>query len=321
MAIHNLFFFVFLSLVHAQNNCPPSYCNNNSQAIRFPFWLQGRQLPSNCQPIGFNLSCNGQKKPILNIPNYGDFYVSYIYSYIRIVTLSDPDNCLPKKLLSSNLSYSPFRAVSYQIYTFISCPKGMGSSYVVDCLSNITTDILALKYGASNFPKCKKNVTLALPVSSYFLDDQFPVEFDLTWNDPDIGSENKGNVSRKGPSSFKIAASVVVVVIIGISSCICMMRRNNLPDSGSDQTSGTAGLSNTATAGLSTIETHKTITIGESRRVEGPNGVTCAICLADYVPKDTIMFLPECQHCFHADCIDQWLSIKAKCPICRTPQA
>ncbi|KAL7158896.1 hypothetical protein ABFS83_02G173900 [Erythranthe nasuta] len=187
MAIHNLFLFLFFSLVHAQSNCPPSYCNNNSQAIRYPFWLQGRQLPSNCQPIGFNLSCNGQKKAILNIPNYGDFYVSYIYSYIRKVTLSDPDNCLPRKLLSSNLSYSPFMAVSNQTYTFLSCPKGLGSSYVVDCLSNTTTDILALKYGASNFPKCKKNVTLALPVSSYFLDDRFPVEFDLTWNDPDIG--------------------------------------------------------------------------------------------------------------------------------------
>ncbi|KAL9176365.1 hypothetical protein ABFS82_02G174100 [Erythranthe guttata] len=320
MAIHNLFFFLFLSIVHAQNSCPPSYCNNNSQAIRYPFWLQGRQLPSNCQPIGFNLSCNGQKKLILNIPYYGDFYVSSIYYHLRIVTLSDPDNCLPKKLLSSNLSYYPFMAVSYQIYTFISCPKGLRSSYVVDCLSNTTTDILALKYGASNFPKCKKNVTLALPVSSYFLDDRFPVEFDITWNDPDIG-ENKVTVSGKGHSSFKIAASVVVIVIICISCCICMMRRNNFPDSGSDQTSRTAGSSNTATAGLSTIETYKKITIGESRRVEGPNGVTCAICLADYVPKDTIMFLPECQHCFHADCIHQWLSIKAKCPICRTPQA
>ncbi|XP_012843842.1 PREDICTED: putative RING-H2 finger protein ATL21A [Erythranthe guttata] len=188
MAIRNFFVFVFLflSIVHAQNNCPPSYCNNNSQAIRFPFWLQGRQLPSNCQPIGFNLSCNDQSKAILNIPRAGDFYVSYINYNLNRITLSDPDNCLPRKFLSSNLSYSPFMAVSYQNYTYHSCPKGLGINdiYIVHCLSNATTDISVIKneVAAVILPNCKKMVTVPIPVS-YLYGYTFPVNLVLRWDD------------------------------------------------------------------------------------------------------------------------------------------
>ncbi|KAL7158898.1 hypothetical protein ABFS83_02G174100 [Erythranthe nasuta] len=324
MAIPNFFIFIFLllSIVHAQNNyCPTSYCN--SLAIQFPFWRQDRQQPSNCQPTGFNLSCNGQNKAILNIPRAGDFYVSYINYYLRRITLSDPDNCLPRKYLSSSFSYSPFMAVSHQNYTFVSCPKGLGSSdiYIVHCLSNATTDVLVIKNEAAVaiFPECKKMVTVRVPVSSY--EYSFPVNFDLRWDDS--ATDNKRPVSRIFALAFVISSMVIPVVIIGIACCICMMRRNNLQDSGSNQNSGVTGISNTVTTGLgiSTIETYKKITIGESRRIEGPNGITCAICLADYVPQDTIRVMPECQHCFHVECIDQWLGIKAKCPICRASQA
>ncbi|KAL8062878.1 hypothetical protein ABFX02_02G175500 [Erythranthe guttata] len=327
MAIHNFFafLFLFLSIVHAQNYCPTSYCKNGPD-IQFPFWLQGKPLPSICQPIGFNLSCNAQNHTILNIPRAGDFYVSYINYYLRRVTLSDPDNCLPRKFLSSNLSYSPFMAVSYQNYTYLSCPKGLGISdvYIVHCLSNATTNISVIKNeaAAALLPNCKKMVTVPIPVL-YLNQYTFPVNLVLSWDAPatPTGAESKQNGSRNGSSSFLIGALIVPIVIISTLCCICMIVCRNPRDSGSDQTSGTAGLSNKVTPGLSTIETYKKVTIGESRRVEGPNGVTCAICLADYVPKDTIIFLPECQHCFHAECVDQWLTIKAKCPICRTSQA
>lgn len=93
-----------------------------------------------------------------------------------------------------------------------------------------------------------------------------------------------------------------------------MLRRDD-PQSGSNR----AGSSDTVAAGLDqyTIGTYRKIRIGQNCRVEGPNDITCTICLADYVPNDTIRFMPECQHCFHVKCIDKWLSMKGKCPICR----
>lgn len=186
MAIQNLFIFLFFSLVHAQNNCPPSYCENHGVSIHFPFWLQGEQTRKNCQLIGFNLSCNGMKKAVLKVPYSGDFYVRYIYYNIKRVVLIDPHNCFPRRLLSLNLSSTPFMPVSYQNYTLHICPKGLVSRYVLDCLSNTTTDIVAVKHESDlmKFPQCNKFATLQVPVSSYFDDNGFPVNLDLTWDGP-----------------------------------------------------------------------------------------------------------------------------------------
>lgn len=41
---------------------------------------------------------------------------------------------------------------------------------------------------------------------------------------------------------------------------------------------------------------------------------TCSIC------RDSMMTatrLRTCGHCFHADCIDQWLGMNTRCPVCR----
>ncbi|KAJ6308716.1 hypothetical protein OIU76_018321 [Salix suchowensis] len=40
----------------------------------------------------------------------------------------------------------------------------------------------------------------------------------------------------------------------------------------------------------------------------------CAICLADFTDGDKLRVLPECNHRFHADCIDKWLLSHSSCP-------
>ncbi|KAK4379223.1 hypothetical protein RND71_001085 [Anisodus tanguticus] len=74
-----------------------------------------------------------------------------------------------------------------------------------------------------------------------------------------------------------------------------------------------------ATTGLdvSTVESHTKVVLGESRRVPGPTHETCPICLAEYHPKEIVKCIPECEHCFHAECIDEWLKINGSCPVCR----
>ncbi|CAH1424349.1 unnamed protein product [Lactuca virosa] len=43
----------------------------------------------------------------------------------------------------------------------------------------------------------------------------------------------------------------------------------------------------------------------------------CAVCLSTFEGGQMIRVLPNCNHHFHADCIDKWLSSRSSCPICR----
>lgn len=46
--------------------------------------------------------------------------------------------------------------------------------------------------------------------------------------------------------------------------------------------------------------------------------VKCLICQCQYEENELLRRLP-CGHCFHADCVDQWLMSKDCCPYCRGP--
>lgn len=66
-----------------------------------------------------------------------------------------------------------------------------------------------------------------------------------------------------------------------------------------------------------TIESFPKILLGESKRLPKPNDNTCPICLSEYQAKETLRTIPECNHYFHANCIDEWLKMNATCPLCR----
>ncbi|CAJ0577804.1 unnamed protein product, partial [Mesorhabditis spiculigera] len=44
----------------------------------------------------------------------------------------------------------------------------------------------------------------------------------------------------------------------------------------------------------------------------------CAICMVDFEPGDGIRYLP-CMHCFHQQCVDDWLQRSFTCPSCLAP--
>jgi Ring finger domain len=59
--------------------------------------------------------------------------------------------------------------------------------------------------------------------------------------------------------------------------------------------------------------------------VEGTNGLDandsrckCLVCQCEYEEGETLRRLP-CEHCFHMECIDQWLHDKDCCAYCRQP--
>ncbi|KAG6534871.1 putative RING-H2 finger protein ATL69 [Zingiber officinale] len=48
-----------------------------------------------------------------------------------------------------------------------------------------------------------------------------------------------------------------------------------------------------------------------------PSG-PCPICLAEYETGEALRRAPDCGHCFHAECVDEWLRVSATCPLCRS---
>ncbi|XP_050234821.1 putative RING-H2 finger protein ATL69 [Mercurialis annua] len=69
------------------------------------------------------------------------------------------------------------------------------------------------------------------------------------------------------------------------------------------------------------IKSYPKIVLGESRRLPRPNNGPCSICLCDYQDKEIIRCIPDCNHCFHADCVDAWLKVSDTCPLCRNSPA
>ncbi|XP_047339003.1 RING-H2 finger protein ATL67-like [Impatiens glandulifera] len=45
---------------------------------------------------------------------------------------------------------------------------------------------------------------------------------------------------------------------------------------------------------------------------------TCSICLCEYKDSEMVRMLPDCQHCFHLNCVDVWLKLNGSCPVCRS---
>jgi len=43
----------------------------------------------------------------------------------------------------------------------------------------------------------------------------------------------------------------------------------------------------------------------------------CSICIDKIKVNEFYKQLPECEHYFHADCIDGWLRVRGSCPLCR----
>ncbi|KAL5989557.1 hypothetical protein ACLOJK_010449 [Asimina triloba] len=49
----------------------------------------------------------------------------------------------------------------------------------------------------------------------------------------------------------------------------------------------------------------------------GGGGDDCSVCLAGLEEGETAKMLPNCNHMFHARCIDTWLYWHSTCPVCR----
>ncbi|MED6189074.1 hypothetical protein PIB30_092136 [Stylosanthes scabra] len=43
----------------------------------------------------------------------------------------------------------------------------------------------------------------------------------------------------------------------------------------------------------------------------------CCICLSAFRDEEKLKILPGCEHRFHCECVDKWLTNHSSCPLCR----
>lgn len=96
-------------------------------------------------------------------------------------------------------------------------------------------------------------------------------------------------------------------------------RRNRDPNTNED---GQANTSSTS-EGLSTSTLDKIsqfeYNLNDSKKGKDMryHNKVCSICMDNFAQGDMIRLLPGCGHTFHSECVDEWLSLHATCPICR----
>lgn len=290
----------------------------------------------------------------INLPYSGKFTVRGVDYATQEIWVSDPENCLPKRILSLNLSGSPFKGVYYQDFTFFSC----SADYLryglnpIACLSDRNDTVFATSSSvviSSLAKSCRVVKTVSVPVEWPFY-EQVPSsdlggDLRLEWRRPRCGKcESRGgrcgftsnssreivcfNVHQHGlPRSARYA----VTIGAGVPAVLCMLglicfisgkvksyarRGNRVREFEFGSSIAPEPVIITGLDGP-TIESYPKIELGESKRLPKPDDNTCAICLCEYKAKETLKTIPNCHHSFHADCIDEWLRLNASCPICR----
>ncbi|KAG8390408.1 hypothetical protein BUALT_Bualt01G0080200 [Buddleja alternifolia] len=347
------FHFYFNFLITSAQICSNSFCRRTEPIIRFPFRLENLQ-PSSCGYPGFDLFCDAFNQTLIDLPNSGTFTVQSIDYESQNVWLNDPDHCLPRRLLQLNLSTTPFNAYFHQDFTLFNCSAFDYARYRFDpigCMSGenytvlASSDETAIRFLES---RCSLIAAVAVPVQWGFFEPVMTTDLAdnirLTWGSPRCGrcEERRGrcglrsvnsteiecrNAARRGiPRTARYAIVIGMslpgfLLVLGFLYLICIRVHNSSRRRHPIMEFSMAVVphSTTTISGLdgSTIESYPKTVLGESCRLSKPENNTCSICLSEYMPKETLRSIPECQHCFHAECIDEWLRLNPSCPVCR----
>ncbi|OMO79766.1 Zinc finger, RING-type [Corchorus capsularis] len=360
MALFETIIFFFSFLFHFQPSKSVEICQVSCgmQLIRFPFQLNDQ--PDRCGYPGFNLSCRNEVQTTLTLPFSGNFTVVNIDYIFQNIWINDPDHCVPKRLLQGlNLSGTPFDLLYPRSYTFFNCSSV--SSIVlpaaarrISCLSGGNFSVVAIpadrlhdSFKSLSSTSCSEIATVLVPLSWTGWSDPAGYGIRLTWNEPDCMScearagtcmfkrDTGLDVGCSGGFSNGLPRSAKYGIMFGVGAPLLLIvglviyLRQKIEDY-NYQHSNQETFSNSVAPRLDavakgldgeTIDAYPITLLGESRRLPRPNDNTCPICLSEYQAKEKLRTIPDCNHYFHATCIDEWLKLNAACPLCRnTPE-
>lgn len=182
------------------DECSVQMCNNNepiSRYVQFPFLISNRSLPRFCGYPGFDLLCNEDDKLLINLPNLGASFTVEDIDYVKQeLWLNDPDNCLPRKLLSLNgtsfKGKSRFHPMIEQDYWFFNCSNDFFNSSdfkPIRCLSGTSYGVFATPFEEitiGNSSMCGKIGPIKVPIGPYDEDPSSIIRGDirLSWSTP-----------------------------------------------------------------------------------------------------------------------------------------
>ncbi|XP_042489885.1 E3 ubiquitin-protein ligase ATL6-like [Macadamia integrifolia] len=140
---------------------------------------------------------------------------------------------------------------------------------------------------------------------------------------PSAAAQNTTQSPHSDPYSFSdyvfnpSTAGVLVVIIVAFFFLsflsICIGQR-------SDTNNDERGVSRRGNRGLdpAVIDSFPTFAYSYVKGHKlGKGALECAVCLTEFEDEDTLRLLPKCDHVFHPECIDAWLSKRTTCPVCR----
>ncbi|CAI9289011.1 unnamed protein product [Lactuca saligna] len=302
-------FFVPKPIAGANTDCFPSSCGPTEPEVRFPFRISGRQ-PARCGFPGFNLSCDQQNRTIIRLPSSLSYIVNSISYFSQVISI-DPEFCRPNRIVDVDITNTPFSYSTFwrQSYTFYNCTLQLQSfdqTYQGLPFRCLSTGNYSLMWFTPYCGSCERQGK-ACGLKS------------------DDGQTICISPSRGIPRNAKYGLSIGIGVpaLIGIIGLICytssrVQAHNESHNQRIDINSIAIIPQLASRTGLDgpTIESYPKTVLGESCRLPNDDA-TCAICLSDYKPKESFRTIPECNHYFHSECIDEWLKLNATCPVCR----
>ncbi|XP_047167031.1 E3 ubiquitin-protein ligase ATL6-like [Vigna umbellata] len=134
-------------------------------------------------------------------------------------------------------------------------------------------------------------------------------------------SPNENTDPRLNTFNPSLAAIIVILVAALFVMAVFSVYVRHCADTPSNSVGPlTSARSRRAARGLdpAVIQTFPTLEYSEVKIHKiGKEPLECAVCLCEFEDTETLRLIPKCDHVFHPDCIDEWLSSHTTCPVCR----
>ncbi|KAF7816705.1 rust resistance kinase Lr10-like [Senna tora] len=224
------------------NECGESRCGRHGPRIRFPFRLKHID-PDHCGYPGFDLTCTHNHHTLLEFPALPlpiKLQVNYIDYTSRYISVSDPENCLPRQFLRLNhSSISPFHflimpdSLYFSTIYFFNCPPNKFSCPIYAAMSASSVDGAVL---SSTLIFCTKlNETIP---SSFGYTSLPQNELGLWWSKPNcseceaqgklcklntIGSQDVIQCFDRPPKPISKMRYVAIVTGVSVGSIVLLL--------------------------------------------------------------------------------------------------